>query len=294
MIFDRDMLLRRRAFLGGAMAASAAGIVSGCMTTAGTRGLISRQNKLGDIGIQIYTVRKAYIEDPLATLKMLANLGYSQIEYGSMPEFKITHREARKVCADLGMTMPAGIYWTDDFRDNPNKIIDYAGEAGHQYVIDGWIKEDERGLDGYKKVAEKFNRWGAQMRKAGLGFAYHNHEFEFFKIDGDIRAMDILMQNTDPQLVSFELDMHWAVVGGTDNVEFINQYPGRFMACHIKDRTADGKMVSVGDGNIPWGDIFKHNKTAGFKYFFVEDDDPPYPVREPVKRSIDYLRALRF
>jgi sugar phosphate isomerase/epimerase len=288
-----DMILQRRRFLTAALALGATGIFSGCAASLGS-GAEGNQRKLDEIGIQIYTVRKAYAEDPIGTLKMLAALGYTQIEYGAMPEFKISHKEARKICSDLGMIMPSGIYWTDDFRDNPNKIIDYAGDAGHKYVIDGWIKEDERGVEGYKKVADKFNRWATDMRKAGFGFAYHNHEFEFDKIDGETRAMDILMQNTDPALVKFELDMYWAVAGGADNVEFINQYPGRFMACHIKDRTADGKMVSVGDGVIPWAEIFNKNDKAGFEYFFVEDDEPPYPVREPVKRSIDYLRALRF
>jgi sugar phosphate isomerase/epimerase len=292
-MFEGDPILQRRAFLSGAFALGAGTVLGGCASM--PRGTANGSGrKLETIGIQVYTVRKAYAEDPVGTLKMLAAIGYKQIEYGAMPEFKITHKEARKVCADLGMTMPSGIYWTDDFRDNLNKIIDYAGDAGHKYVIDGWIKEDERGVEGYKKVGEKFNNWAVKLRQAGLGFAYHNHEFEFVKIAGDTRAMDVLMQNTDPSLVKFELDMHWAVVGGADNVEFINQYPGRFMACHIKDRTADGKMVSVGDGVIPWADIFKHNEKAGFEYFYVEDDDPPYPVREPVKRSIDYLKALRF
>jgi sugar phosphate isomerase/epimerase len=299
-MFD-NAILKRRAFLGGAIAV---GGLSAFDPLAAKKG---KGKKLGgnvasdakgrylkNIGIQLWTVREAFKADPYGTIRMLAELGYKELEYANLDNLPITPVEMRKACDAVGIKIPAGHFNPPVFANTPDTVKQIASTLGCKYVINSWIDDKERTRDGYYKQAEWFNKLGADMRKSGFHYGFHNHEFEFQKMDGDKSGMDILFQNSDAKLVDFELDMHWVVVGGADNVEVINKYPGRIKTCHVKDRTADGKMASVGDGVIPWDAIFKHYQLAGIEHFFVEDDDPPAPVREAVKRSIDWLNKLRF
>jgi sugar phosphate isomerase/epimerase len=231
---------------------------------------------------------------------MLGKLGYNELEYAHMTDapagpLPITPVEIRKACDAAGIKIPSGHFNPPVFANKPDEVKRVAETLGCNYVVKSWIDAKERTRDVYYKQAEWFNKVGKEMRGSGFHYAFHNHDFEFQQMDGDLTGQDILFNSTDPKLVDFELDMCWVVVGGADNVEVIKKYPGRIKLCHAKDVTPDLKrQTSVGDGIIKWGDIFSHYKTAGLEHFYVEDDDPPAPVREPVKRSIDYLRKLRF
>ncbi len=269
-------------------------MIAGCAPV-DMAGAKAASRKLGKIGIQLYTVREIFRANPSDTIKMLADLGYTQLEYAHMDNLGATPKELRKMCDDVGISIPAAHFNPPYFFNTPNIVVDVAGELGPKIVINSWIDEKLRTTDGYKSQADAFNRVGDEMRKAGLRYGFHNHEFEFHTLpDSGKRGIDILMQNTNPATVFYELDMYWVVDGGGDNITHLKQYPGRFVSFHIKDRTADGKMVSVGDGVIPWAEIFSHVETPESKYFFVEDDNPPKPERDAVKRSIDFLRALRY
>jgi sugar phosphate isomerase/epimerase len=299
-MFDHA-ILKRRAFLGGAVALGGLSAFDPLLAKKGKRkkqgGNVASDAKgryLRNIGIQLWTVREAFKADPYGTIRMLADLGYKELEYANLDNLPITPVELRKACDAVAIKIPAAHFNPPVFANTPETVKQIASTLGCKYVINSWIDEKERTRDGYYKQAEWFNKLGGDMRKSGFHYGFHNHEFEFQKMDGDKSGLDILFQNTDAKLVDFELDMHWVVVGGADNVEVMKKYPGRIKTCHVKDRTADGKMVSVGDGVIPWGEIFKHYKMAGIEHFFVEDDDPPAPVRDAVKRSIDWLNMLRF
>ncbi len=299
--------LPRRVFLNGAIAAGAVAAMPipsfaksrKAKTLGAVTGSKAGQRQLRTIGIQLYTVREAFKKDPYGTIRMLGELGYNELEYAHMTEapsgpLPIGAAEIRKACDAVGIRIPAAHFNPPVFANRPDEVKRVAETLGCKFVINSWIDEKERTRDGYYKQAEWFNKVGKEMRASGFHYGFHNHDFEFQKQDGDKTGLDILFQNTDPKFVDFELDMHWVVVGGADNVELIKRYPGRIKTCHVKDRTADGKMVSVGDGVIPWAEIFALYKTAGLEHFFVEDDNPPVPEREAVKRSIDWLRKLRF
>jgi sugar phosphate isomerase/epimerase len=289
------MSLNRRSFLGSAALLGGGALLSGCMSTAGEAPVAKAAGRsLDKIGLQLYTVRDIFKADPLGTLKKLADIGYNSIEYADMPDLPIKHAAFKKAAADVGMTVPSGIYDNKEWFTDTQKLLDRAESLGNKYVCNSWIDASQRSLSDILKQAEDFNKIGEAAKKRGMHYIYHNHEFEFAKLDGDKTMMDVLIQNTDPQYVNYELDMYWTVAGGADNVELMKKYPGRFPTCHIKDRTADGKMVDVGDGVIDWARIFKHADIGGIEYYFVEHDEPTAPADVAVGKSYRYLKALRF
>jgi sugar phosphate isomerase/epimerase len=153
-----------------------------------------------------------------------------------------------------------------------------------------WIMPHQRSLNKYKEYIELFNKFGEQCQGAGLKFAYHNHDFEFEVIDG-IRPMDLLLEETDKNLVSFELDLYWIIKAGEDPLGYIKKYPNRFPLWHIKDMASDGSMRDVGEGIIDFEEIFKLRKLSGLEHYYVEHDNPPDSLMT-ASRSFDALLKL--
>ena len=159
----------------------------------------------------------------------------------------------------------------------------------------------------WKEAAAKFNKAAEASKKAGIQFAYHNHHFEFVKVDGKY-AYDILLEETDPKLVQMEMDLCWMNIAGQDPLKYFDRYPGRFPMVHVKDvkkippKTGDApvnfdnvfpKMTSVGNGVIDFKKIFAQSDKAGIKHYFVEND---YPKSEfdDIRASYEYLHKLQF
>ncbi len=250
--------------------------------------------KLDRIGIQLYTVRDLMKRDYVGTIKMLAGIGYNQLEYAELPDMPFTAKDVRRVAEGEGLTIPSCGFQPEHFFNEIQKVLDVTGDLGATYAFNGWIHPPDRTLPNLMKQTEAFNRFGETLKKAGFRFMYHNHDFEFAKVDGDRTIQDVLLQNTDPALVNFEMDMYWVVHGGGDIVDYLTRYPGRFRCCHIKDRTADGKMVNVGEGVIDWKTAIGKAKDVGIEYYFVEHDEPAAPVAAGVAKSYAYVRDLRF
>ena len=131
-------------------------------------------------------------------------------------------------------------------------------------------------------------------KDAGLQFAYHNHDFEFPKLDGQV-PYDVLLQNTDPKLVQLEIDLYWITKAGQDPLTYFARWPGRVPLVHVKDSAGapEHKMADVGQGKIDWKRIFAKRDQAGIKHFFVEHDQPPQPF-EDIAASYKYLHELEF
>jgi sugar phosphate isomerase/epimerase len=290
-----SLAVDRRSFLGFTALMGSAAMLPGC-TTIGSGSVAAKDGgrALGQIGLQLYTIREIFKADPLGTLKKMAAIGYTQIEYADMPDFTLKYADFRKAAQDVGISVPSGFYDHKEWFSDTQKIIDRAGALGNKYVVNGWIDQTQRSLPEIMKQAESFNRVGEIASRAGMRYIYHNHEFEFAKLDGDDTMHDVLVKNTDPKFVNFELDMGWAHQGGADSVKIMKKYPGRFLCCHVKDFTAAGKMVDVGDGAINWANNFRHADIGGIEYYFVEHDEPAAPADQAVAKSYRYLRALRF
>ena len=155
-----------------------------------------------------------------------------------------------------------------------------------------FMGEAHRTAVGWKKAVADFNRYAERLKKAGLDFAYHNHGFEFTEKPGGRSLFDTLVAESDPALVKIELDLFWAIDAGEDPKAIIARLPGRIYAYHVKDRTADGKMTSVGMGVIDFADIFTLNRAAGVKHFYVENDQSPAPYLPDIQTSFNTLSRL--
>ena len=234
------------------------------------------KDTLDAIGIQLYTVRKPMSEDVRGTLEALAEIGYREVEFAGYYD----HGPAaiRDMLAELGLASPSAHVPIERLREDPERVIDDFATIGHEYLVVPWLSPEERSsLDRYRAHAELFNRVSEQCAAAGLGFAYHNHEFEFEPIDG-VLPIDLLLAETDPERVKIELDLYWITVAGADPFAYFDRHPGRFPLCHVKDMAADGSMTDVGTGQIDFSALFAARDLAGFEHYYVERDDAADPL----------------
>ncbi len=230
-----------------------------------------------EMGVQAYSVRDALKEDFAGSMKKIADIGYKFIEgyglgldgqlYGMAPS------EYSKIVSDLGMELVSchSSYFT---ADQAPKVIEASQEAGLKHLVIPYLGDELRG--DYRKVAENLNQVGELFKGTGVTFGYHNHAFEFEKSNGEI-PLEIMLENTDPELVSFEADLYWVKKGGYEPLDLINKYPGRFSLFHVKDANANLDQTTVGEGIIDFQSIFNQKDKAGLEYYFVEDertDDP--------------------
>ncbi len=252
------------------------------------------------IGLQLYTVRDKIKQDLDKTLNRLAEIGYNSIEAAgySFNDGTFYGLKPKAFAEKLnGLGMPLNSSHTVCEPDTADKIFADAAEAGCKYVIYPYLAEPLRqNIDGYKATAEKFNKIGEIGNKYGIRFGYHNHAFEFDKMQGEI-GMDVLIGETDPKLVTFEVDLYWVTKAGYDPVDYLQKHPGRFEIFHVKDmvKTEDMFFSPVGAGRIDFESIFAIKKTAGMKMFFVEQDRfRDYDPFESVEMSFNYLNNADF
>jgi sugar phosphate isomerase/epimerase len=174
---------------------------------------------------------------------------------------------------ELGMKIIAS--HCDINKDFEKKAAD-AAAIGMKYLICPW-KGPQKDIDAFKKFADEFNQKGEICKKNGIRFAYHNHDYSFVNMNGEM-GQDVMMKNTDPRLVDFELDMYWVVAGGQDIIAWLNKYPKRFRLCHVKDRkkgaTATEKEASVvvGTGSIDYRKVLKAARKQGMEYYIIEQE----------------------
>jgi sugar phosphate isomerase/epimerase len=230
------------------------------------------KSKKMPVGIQLYSLRDVISKDLPGTLQAVSKIGYKSVEaYGFDGQFfSIQAPDFRKMCADLGMVVSsthAGIN-----ANNARLFTEKAVEAGLEYlVLPSFMGRPEKTLDDFKKVAEEMNQIGEITKKAGIQFGYHNHNFEFRQLEGKL-PYDVLLAETDPALVTFEMDIYWVVKGGQDPVQYFEKHPGRFKLWHVKDMGNDGETCIVGNGRINFKDLLKHSKKAGLKQIIYEQE----------------------
>ncbi len=248
--------------------------------------------RIDKIGIQLYTVRDQMKADFEGTLARIAEIGYKEVEFAGY--FDHTPDQVRAILNRHGLSAPSTHMGAADDA-GWKAAFATAKSIGHEYVVAPWIPEERRKtLDDWKRIAEGFNRAGQMAKDAGIQFAYHNHDFEFPKIDGQV-PYDLLLQSTDPKLVQLEIDLYWITKGGQDPLDYFARWPGRVPLVHVKDSAGppEHKMTDVGQGKIDWKRIFAKREQAGIKHFFVEYDNPPQAFQD-VAVSFNYLKNLEF
>lgn len=305
------MRLNRRHMLAGAASAL---YLSSCTGAEGVKDAgktdVLHPRKAGQprVGIQTYTIRNAMEADTRSALNMLKDVGYDFIETNDRDFTRISMADFKRIVKDVGFDVPATHMGLEMITGDTQKASDLAAELGCQYLIVPWAPEEFRSPDGYKGLAEAFNQAGEVLKQNGQTFAYHNHQFEFFDLGGPRHGMDILLQETDPDLVTFELDMFWAALSGTDVPAFFERYPGRFKLCHIKDldnaaaaaygppdlnfeAIVGSMMRNVGEGDLPLADWLGMGEVSGIEYFVAEHDSPSEPVKDAVATSLKTIRT---
>ncbi|MET4107228.1 sugar phosphate isomerase/epimerase [Hymenobacter sp. UYP22] len=259
------------------------------------------------IGLQLYTVRDAMQQDPAAALARIAKLGYNSVEgatyTGNQKFYGMEPAAFAKVLKQNGLIMPSSHYLLGEQENNGqatqgtilhgwDKAVDDAAQVGIKYMVCAYLLDSERGdLDHYKLLAERLNKAGERCKKAGIQMAYHNHDFEFAAQNGKL-PYDILLKETDKNLVQMELDLYWATKAGHDPVELFKKNPGRFPLWHVKDmdKTPQHSFTEVGNGSIDFKRIFAQAKVAGMRYFFVEQDQTPGSPFDSIQQSITHIK----
>jgi len=301
---DEKRELSRRSFLfelaaltaSGSLLASCASAGTGASTTsAATRTGASGATSPDMIGLQLYTVRDQLQTDFDGTLAKIAQIGYKNMEFAGY--YDRTPEQVRATLDRLQLVSTSSHIGAPLMRQDAAAQIKSAKTIGQDYIT---IPSYNFGKDlaGWRKGVAEFNQWGAMCRDAGIRLAYHNHAPEFAKVEGGPTGYDVLMRETDPALVDFEMDLYWTAFADQDPLALFAKYPGRFAMWHIKDMAVTGTqkgMTPVGKGSIDFKSIFAQARQSGMKYFFVEHDTAAqYPGGSlaSAQASYEYLHQL--
>src|SRR4030095_16914076 len=208
--------------------------LAGLASKSGFASFAGEEAKLKNFGIQLWSVRDDLAKDPKGVLKQLASYGYKQIESfegGKGIFWGMSNTEFKSYMDELGMKIISS--HCDIDKDFEKKAAD-AASIGMKYLICPY-KGPRKSIDDFKKIAEDFNAKGDICKKNGIRFAYHNHDYSFVTIDGQI-PQDVMLASTNPDTVDFEMDIYWVVTAGADPVAYAEKYKNRFRLCHVKDR----------------------------------------------------------
>ena len=246
---------------------------------------------LSNVGLQLYTVRDAMGKDPDATLAAIAAAGYHLVETAGM--YGRSAGDLRAMFDKHGIRTTSGHYALAELETNPETVFTTAKTLGQEYVTVPWLDPSQRTNETFGSLPGRLNKLGEQARSAGLKIAYHNHDFEFQNYGGSTTVMERLLANTDPALVSFELDGYWAFKAGLAPADLVARYPGRFVMLHLKDSTAapEKAFADVGKGVIDMPRFIAAAQRNGLRYAFVERDVAPDPLAS-IRASHEYLATV--
>jgi sugar phosphate isomerase/epimerase len=273
-------------------------------------------NPLGrPIGIQLYTVNAPLQENARRTLETLRDIGFGEVESAGFAGRSA--KEFRRLLDDAGLACPSAHLSFD--LDNLGAAFEDAHALGASYAASGSLPapagsarsaaasaKRSMSLDEAKRTAELANRIGDAAKRAGLQYVYHNHDFEFVDQGGGAIGYDVLLRETDPRLVQFEIDCGWMIFAGHDPVEYFKKYPHRFAMIHVKDflppgrgnaapgGAADMQGAELGRGSIDYKPIFAAAGKAGLRHYFVEQEGPfaRMDQLQAARVDYDYLHAM--
>ncbi len=243
-----------------------------------------KQNQNYKMGYQLYSIRDEMAKQPVETLKALKEMGYEDFEtYGYEPEkdtfYGFKSIEFKKILEDLALTTSSGHFGfspflnqsSDDMKRFVDQCIVGAKTLGMSYITWPWIAPELRTIENFKLMAGKLNGIGEQITAAGLGFAYHNHGFEFEDHNGET-GFEIILKETDPSLVKFEIDMYWVMHSSKFTpAELIKDQPKRYVMWHIKDMDKVSRdYTELGNGSIDYTKLLPDPEESGLEFYFIE------------------------
>jgi sugar phosphate isomerase/epimerase len=270
--------MNRRDFISKSLAVTAALGVDGALLTGTAEAKSVRKSR---IGIQLFSVNQSLPNDFRGSLQKLADIGYTRVEaYGFDSRLFLgkSLKEVQNILDGMGMQLSGthcgtGLLPADTQTaewDYWRKSIEEMTAAGGRYLVQSFLPAAKT-VDELKHVAEQFNKIGDLCKRGGLKFGYHNHHSEFKAIEGEV-ILDVLLQNTDPKLVFFQLDMGHAVNGGADILSYFRKYPKRFLSWHASDFKKGKGYTEVGTGDVPYDEMLKQAKSYGLEDLTVEHE----------------------
>lgn len=256
----------------------------------------------GPVGLQLYSLRAQATKNLPETLKLVKSYGFKYVELAST--YNLPPEKFKPMLDELGLKAVSAHFPYDKFRTDPESIALEAKALGLEFAGCAWANH-KGALDEAqtREIAAVFNHAGEVLAKHGIKFFYHTHGFEFQPY-GDGTLFDLLMKETNPKYVSFQMDIMWVVFPGQDPAKLLLKYPNRWVMLHLKDLkkgVATGALtgktdvtndVAIGSGQMNWPSIFKASQKVGVKYYFIEDESPNSVEQIPV--SLKYLEQLKF
>ncbi len=250
---------------------------------------------VNSFGFQTWTIREELMEDFPGTLKMMADLGYKEVEMcsplgykdsGFGPLFGMSGREMRSIIEDAGLICTSSHFNMGELRDHLEDRIQWAIDLGMKQMICSsfWLEKDAT-VDDYRKAADELNEIAVKTKESGLQMGFHNHHMEFEK-RGDELIYNALLDQFDPDLVKMQFQV--AVVNiGYKAADYFRKYPGRFISAHLSDWSSQKEtQVPIGQGIVDWKDFFKATKTGGVQNVYVEMDPDTF------QPSASFLKKL--
>lgn len=248
------------------------------------------------IGFQTWVVREPLNEDFSGTLARMAGYGYETLEmcspagyakYGFGPLSEIDTGELKQRIIDSGLTCESSHFTPNELRENLDVSIDSAHAMGlSQMVVSSPGLPEDATLDNWKRATEEINQWGEAITGSDLVFAYHNHNFEFKKLEDQL-IYDVLLEGLDPKVVKMQFQV-WVVSIGYQAADYFRAHPGRFISAHLSDWSGSGsEQVPVGSGTVDWADFFAAGVAGGLKNIYVEMG------QEVLEESAAYLQGMR-
>ncbi|WP_080778699.1 sugar phosphate isomerase/epimerase family protein [Chryseobacterium phocaeense] len=265
---------------------------------------ISRPGPKKTLAIQLYTIRDAVSANLEKALEKLAALGFKEVEiYGYNGTFFGKSRtEFQSILKQTGLKVISSHHTTGIIHQDEGtllhgweKSVEHLHFIGSEYMVCSYLFPEERTVGNYKKLPRLLEKSGELTQKAGIQFAYHNHDFEFEQLEGDQNIYDFLLENTSPELVKMELDLYWISKAGIDPLAYFEKYPGRFPLWHVKDMKAGTKdFTEIGNGTVDFKRIFNAWEKAGLKYWFLEQDSSDKDIFESIEISKKYILKNSF
>jgi sugar phosphate isomerase/epimerase len=249
------------------------------------------------LGVQLYMVRRQAAVDLAGILKQIHAVGFEQVEtYWSV--YSHSAADLKAMITDAGLSVPSGHF---DYDGLEGKLT-YARALGLKYVVCPMLpKEQWTSADGFAKASKDFNHWGKQIADLGMKFAFHNHDYEF-RPQGTTTGFQILMEQTDPNLVGLEMDCYWMTQAGQDPLQMLHAHADRIHLLHIKDRTPaptsfnmdkeSEHFIEAGKGAIDYKAIIGQAQSQGIHYYFMDQDETKGPPIESLRESYKYLRTF--
>ena len=287
--------MNRRDFLGNSLAGAAGLMALPSLLPACT----FTHDPLRNFGLITIVVQTMMKEDPMGCMTLLALMGYKYLEFGGT--FGESPAELKRFMDGIGLIpLAGGTSISGLLGDGLKQSMEECLEMNKPYLVCYWPWMDggeNPTMDQVKLAVDEFQKIGEECNRYGLRFAFHNHEKEFKVLDGKV-IYDYILEETDPELVTMEVDLYWAHKGKADIRDYFERYPGRFELVHIKDSYESESMQSfacAGSGIIDFPDLLSYREVAGFRHLIVEHDKPePEDEIACARSSINYLKSISF